>query len=475
MTKHMRVVAVGVLVMFGAVFVQLNLLAVFATDSLVNHPANQRVILREFGEARGPIVVDGDAVASSEPANGTFAFLRRYHAGELFAHLTGYYSLVVQRSGLEAAMNDTLRGTPAELVNQNLAGLFTRGIPGGNAVELTIDRRVQEAARKALGDRTGAVVVIEPSTGAVLASYANPTFDPQPLAGPDRDAVNAAWQRLVDDPDRPLVDRATAETYPPGSVFKLLVAAASLEAGVTPDTVFADVDALPVPGTTRPINNFPPGPCTSEATLSLTDAFVRSCNTVFVRLALDLGETDLRATVERFGFNRRLAYDLPVAASVFPELADPPALAQSALGQRDVRITALHAALIAATIQNDGRMPEPHVVAQIRDPNGRVLPRSVVRPDPTAVIAAQTARQLDQMMLQTVTRGTGQAAQVSGHRVGGKTGTAQTGASPTVWFVGYIDDAAAIAVVLPDAGDGAQGGRIAAPIARDVLQAVVAR
>lgn len=475
MTAHMGRVGVGLLLLFGAVFVQLNVLAVFSSDTLVNHPANQRVILREFGEARGPLVVDGDAIVSSVPSDGSFAFLRRYQDGELFAHITGYYSLVVQRSGLEAALNDTLRGTPTEVINQNLAGLWGLAGRGGNAVELTIDARVQQAARDALGGREGAIVVIEPSTGAVLASYANPTYDPAPLAGPNVTDVNDAWQRLVDDPARPLVDRATAETYPPGSVFKLLVAAAALESGSNPTDTFADVAELPVPGTTRPINNFPPGPCASGDTISLTEAMVRSCNTVFVRLALDLGERELRAYAERFGFNRRLTYDLPVAASVFPDQADTPALAQSALGQRDVRITALHAALMAATIINDGVMPEAHLVRQLRDPNGRVMQGSAPRREPSAVISAQTARQLDEMMVETVTSGTGRRAQLSGHRIGGKTGTAQTASSPTVWFVGYLDTTAAIAVVLPTAGQGATGGADAAPIAREVFRAVVDR
>lgn len=468
-------VGVFLLGLFGAVFVQLNLLAIFSSDALVNHPANQRVILREFGGTRGPFVVDGAAIVSSVPSDGAFAFLREYQNGALFAHITGYYSLVVQRSGLEAALNETLRGTPTEVINQNLAGLFNLSGMGGNAVELTIDPRIQQAAQDALSGQEGAVVVIEPTTGAVLASYANPTFDPAPLAGANIAEVTGAWRRLLDDQNRPLVDRATAETYPPGSIFKLLVAAAALETGSNPTDLYADVTELDVPGTTRTINNFPPGPCGNGETISLTDAMVQSCNTVFVRIALALGESELQAYAERFGFNRRFNYDLAVAASVFPDLADTPALAQSALGQRDVRITALHAALIGATIVNGGNMPEPYVVRQIRDPNGRVIPRSTARGEPTEVISAQTARQLDEMMVQTVLRGTAQRTQISGHRVGGKTGTAQTATTPTVWFVGYIDNQAAIAVMLPNAGESSTGGLVAAPIAQQVLRAVVNR
>jgi len=239
--------------------------------------------------------------------------------------------------------------------------------------------------------------------------------------------------------------------------------------------VFADVAELAIPGTNRPINNFPPGPCGPNDTISLTDALIRSCNTVFVQLALTLGEEQLSAYAKRFGFNQRLAYDLPLAASVFPELADTPALAQSALGQRDVRMTALHATQIAATIVNDGAMPQAHLVRQIRDANGRILPRSGARTDPRAVITTQTARQLEAMMVATVDRGTARRARIANRRVGGKTGTAQTGTTPTVWFVGFLDNQAAIAVVLPQAGEGAQGGTDAAPIAREVLRAVAAR
>ena len=478
MTPQIHRISIALLVLFGALFVNLNVLALISGDDLANHPANRRVIVREYAIERGPLVVGEEAVALSTPTEGEFRYRREYPQGPLYAHLTGYYSLVLQRSGLERALNEELTGRPTEVIAQNLGELLGRSQRAGNAVELTIDPRVQQAAHDALDGRTGAVVAIEPSTGAVLASYANPTFDPDPLSSHDPRTINEAWARLQDDPDRPLLDRATSETYPPGSVFKILVTAAALEAGMDPDSMFADEAVYDVPQTTADIRNFGGGVCADGNEISLADAFRVSCNTVYAELGVQLGDEALRAQAERFGFNHQPPYELSVATSVFPGDLDTPSLAQSAIGQRDVRATAMHFALIAAAVANGGELTEAHVVDQVRDPDGQPIARAQPGrwrdpPGSGTAVSPRTAAQLRQMMLDTVRSGTGTAAAIDGVEVGGKTGTAQDGETPTAWFVGFAGDDVAVAVVVPDAGAGATGGGVAAPIARAVLRAAV--
>ncbi|MCA1784156.1 MAG: FtsW/RodA/SpoVE family cell cycle protein [Intrasporangiaceae bacterium] len=373
MNRSIGRVGAALFVLFGALFVNLNVITLIQADDLATHPANRRLIVQEYGIARGPIVVGDEAIASSTPTEGELRYLRTYAAGPRYAHLTGYYSVVLQRSGLEAAFNESLTGRPTEVVAQNLGELLGSANRPGNAVQLTIDAEVQEAAQAALGDREGAVVVIDPRSGAVLASYANPTYDPNPLSSHDRTQIRDGWDALRDREDRPLVDRATREIYPPGSTFKLIVAAAALEAGMTPDALFPDEVVYDVPQTTADIGNFSGGACGNDADISLHDAFAVSCNTVFARLGVELGDSELIRQAERFGFNRAMPYELSVSDSVIPSELDVPQTAQSAIGQRDVRATPMHLALIAASIANGGELRRPHVVANVRNPEGELI------------------------------------------------------------------------------------------------------
>jgi penicillin-binding protein A len=478
MSKRIGRVSAIVLVLFGALFVNLNLIALVQSDALANHPANRRLIIREYQIERGPIIAGEDRIARSEATEGELRYLRTYPEGPLYAHLTGYYSFILRRSGLEAVMNEQLTGRPTEVLAQNLSELMFGRDRAGNTVELTIRPEVQQAAREALGDRVGAVVAVDPTTGAVLASYANPTFDPNPLSSHDASEIREAWDALRDDPARPLVDRAIRETFPPGSAFKLVTAAAALERGLQPDTSFPDEGVYDVPQTESDIGNFGGGDCADGSSINLHDAMRVSCNTVFARLGVEMGDEALIQQAERFGFNRQPPYELTVERSAIPKALDPPEAAQSAIGQRDVRATPMQMALLAASIANGGELPRPHVVAGVRDPSGRQAAgadagrwtegRFDGRP-----ISPRTAEQLRNMMIAAVEEGTGTEARIEGAVVGGKTGTAQTGGDPTVWFVGFAEDEVAIAVVVPDAGPDATGGGVAAPIARQVLQAVI--
>jgi penicillin-binding protein A len=475
-------VAAVTLVLFGALFVNLNVITLLQADDLANHPANRRLIIREYAIERGSMVVGEQAVARSvETDGGDLRYLRTYPEGPLYAHLTGYYSYVLQRSALEAALNEDLTGRSTEEVAQNLGELLGVSGRAGNTVELTVDPAVQRAAADALGDVVGAVVAVDPTTGAVLASYANPTYDPNPLSSHDASEIRRTWEELNADPARPLVDRAIRETYPPGSTFKVVTAAAALEAGVDPEDTFEDPERLDVPQTSAGIGNFGGGTCNGGQPISLADALRVSCNTTFAEIALDLGSEELAEQAERFGFNSQVPYELAVVDSVVPTEQDPPSTAQSGIGQRDVRATPMQMALVTASIANGGQLVRPHVVQAVRDPAGQQLrgPAGAswdVGASGDQPVSPRTAEQLRQMMVSVVADGTGSRAAIDGVTVGGKTGTAQTGGdNPTVWFIGFAEDRVAVAVVLPNSSEDATGGALAAPIARSVMEAALDR
>lgn len=481
MTNAIGRVAAVVLVLFGMLFINLNVISLLQADDLANHPANRRVIIREYAIERGSLIVGDEVIARSvRTEGGDLAYLREYPQGPLYAHLTGYYSFILQRFALEASLNEQLTGRSTEEVAQNLGELLGDSDRAGNTVELTVEPAVQQAAADALGDVMGAVVALDPRTGAVLASYANPTYDPNPLSSHDAGQIREAWEALNADESRPLVDRALRETYPPGSTFKLLTAAGALEAGVSPDDEFDDPRTFDVPQTSADIGNFGGALCNGGQPLTLADAMRVSCNTTFVELGLDLGDDGLADIAERFGFNAEIPFELPVVTSAIPREQDVPAVAQSSIGQRDVRATPMQMALVAAAIANGGELVRPHLVDAVRDPQGR----QVEGPPGTSwggggpgdqPVSPRTAQQLRDMMLSVVDSGTGTNAAIDGVDVGGKTGTAQTGGDPTVWFVGFAGDEVAVAVVLPSSSQDATGGALAAPIARQVMAAALDR
>lgn len=475
MNTQIRRVSLVMLALFAALLVNLNILQMVRGPALVDNPANRRVLVAEYGIRRGPILVDDEPIAESVETNDDLTYLRRYNQPELYAHLTGHDSFVQGRTGLEAAYNEVLTGAPSEVLAQNLTDLLIGRDAQGNTVRLTVDPQVQQAAADALAGRTGAVVALEPRTGRVLASYASPTYDPNRLASHDGSDVQDAWDDLRLDPDQPLLDRSTRVLFPPGSIFKVVVAAAALEQGLQPDTAFDNVAAYRPPGTSSEIANAGGGRCTPETTISLAEALRVSCNTVFARLAVDLGTEAVVDTAQNFGFNRTIPYELPIAASVIPTELDDPALAQSAIGQRDVRMTVFHAAMVAATIANAGRAQTPHVVADVVAPSTRILD---VQADAVwreagfseQAVSARTASQMRDMMVKVVQSGTGSAAAIGGVEVGGKTGTAD---DPNLdgqiaWFMGFAGNDIAVAVVLPDVEGG--GGSVAAPVAREVMR-----
>lgn len=478
MNRRIRRVGITLMLLFGALFVQLNYLQVVQADRLANDPRNTRVAVRDFSQPRGDIQsADGALLARSVPSGGVFELQREYPEGELFGHVTGYFSFTFGSAGVERAYNDELAGRDFEL--RRLSDILTERTRTGT-VTLTITKRLQEAARAALGDRRGSVVALDPATGDVLALWSFPSFDPTPLAAHDQKTVRQAWERLNDDPAKPLLARSYRERYFPGSTFKVVTAAAALER--RPDLaakVYPVLRELDLPRTDRNLPNFGGGSCGG----ALPALLLVSCNTGFGQMGLDLGAEALFAEAEDFGFNDSPPFDLPAVTSTFPGVSsftrNEPALAQSAIGQRDVAASPLAMALVAAGVANGGVIMRPHVMSEVRDDEGHVV--RTYEPAPwRQAMAPEAAGSLRDAMVQVVERGTGRRAAVPGTSVAGKTGTAQTeGDNAHAWFIGFApadSPRVAVAVIVesqPGLGDEVTGGRVAAPIAQAVMQAAL--
>lgn len=484
MNAPLRRLAVVAFALFASLLASTTWIQFVDAADLRADGRNSRTLLEELGRERGPILVGDTAVAVSVPVEDQFQFQRTYPAGELYAHATGFYSVRFGATGIEDTESDLLTGTSDELFYRRLSDLLTGTEPQGASVTLTLDPAVQEAAWEALGDQRGAVVALDPSTGAILAMVSKPSYDPNAVATHDAAAASAARDALLADPAEPLTNRAIGgNLYPPGSVFKLVTAAAAIESGgYDQSSVLPGPAVLDLPQTTADLPNSNRSACGPNDQVSLTNALRISCNTAFGYLGMQLGGEVLRAQAEAFGFGQELRVPLRVTPSVVPEQLDEPQEAQAGIGQYDVRVTPLQVAMVSAAIANDGELMRPTLVAEVRGADLDLIDRPTPQSLGTAVSSA-TADQLTQMMLTVVEDGTGTAAQIDGVEVAGKTGTAQhaEGRAPHAWFTSFApaqDPQVAVAVVVEEggsAGDEASGGRTAAPIARAVMEAVISR
>jgi len=481
MNAQIRRLGVVLLVLFSALFVQLNWLQVIDANDLNNHPANSRAVVRDFIQPRGVIqTADGMVLAESVPSGDSFKVQRRYPQGDLYSHVTGYFSFTYGSEGIEREYNDALTGKvskgsfdPRDLLvkKDNTAD-----------VTLTLQSNLQQIAAEQLGERKGSVVAIDPRTGGILAFADYPRYDPNTLASHNQDAVRQAWAELNADAGKPLLPRTYRERYPPGSSFKVVTTATALATGTaTPvQPVYPTLKELPLPNAGgQTLQNFGGGTCGGP----LPEALRVSCNTAFAQLGLDLGAQKLSAGAEAFGFNKTPPIDLPFgAASFFPKAADfdrdLPGLAKSAIGQQDVSATPLQMALVAAGIANNGVIMTPPLLGEVRDSEGEVVQRYDNKPWLTAV-PPSVAQQTRDMMVGVVANGSGSRAQIPGVTVAGKTGTAQTGLNKShTWFISFAPAEApriADAVMLEDqpSTTEATGGALAAPIAQAVIRAAL--
>ncbi len=478
MNTPIRRVAFVAMMMFALLLANGTYMTLFRTGSLAAEPQNRRVRDAEFAQDRGGILAAGNTeIATTDPSEDRFRYQRTYPAGSLYAPVTGFYSYDHGSTGVESTYNSQLAGTADALFVRRLIDLATDRAPQGATVQTTIVPALQEAAAQALGQQKGAVVALDPKTGAVLALVTSPTYDPADVASHDIESARRAYDRLAGDPDRPLANRAAREIYPPGSTFKLVTAAAALADGQEPTTKVDSPDKLTLPGTRAVLPNS--SSCGGRS-VTLTQALRVSCNTAFANLGLELGQDKLREQAQAFGFDQRHLADLNGVASRFPDDLDDAQLALSAIGQFDVAASPLQMAMVTAGIANDGVVMEPYLVSRVQAPDLQTLTTH----EPTELSQAMTpqnAQKLQQMMVETVTSGTGRNGAVDGVEVGGKTGTAQSDPTrkPFAWFTSFApadDPAVAVAVVVEDADiprEDIAGGRVAAPVARAVMEAAL--
>ncbi|MFE0699215.1 penicillin-binding transpeptidase domain-containing protein [Streptomyces sp. NPDC058872] len=480
MIPYIRRAAALCLLLLVALLVNAARVMVVEAGSLNADPANRRIAIDRYARPRGEIVVDGKPVTGSRDSGQQLRWERTYRQGPLYAPLTGHSSQTYGTTLIEHAEDEVLSGTDPMLAPLPLWNDLTRGRqPGGNVVT-TVRAPLQEAAYRGLDGKRGAVVAVEPSSGRILALVSSPSYDPGVLSGTGR-TVKDAWQRLNSSPNQPMLNRALRQTYPPGSTFKIVTAAAALDAGAVRDAEAPTdtPDPFVLPGTRQVLPNEARG-CGDA---SLAYAIQWSCNTVMAGLGVKVGLEGMVEAVERFGFNDTgLRVPSWVAKSNFDRRMSRDQLALSSIGQFDTTATPLQMAMVAAAVANHGEIAQPYLVERTTTSGGTTVDRTV-RSSYRRAMTPATAMQLQRLMVKAVEEGTGTNATIPGARVGGKTGTAQHGlgntGTPYAWFIAWAqaDDSAqpavAVAVVVEDAEASRteiSGGGSAAPIAKAVME-----
>ena len=473
MNASIRRTAIVASVLFLALLVNVSVVQLWRQSSLSADDRNRRVLDAEFAQNRGAILAGDTQIATTTPIKDRFQYQRSYPQGSLYATVTGWYAYDFGRSGLESKYSTELAGTASSQTLDRLVDMFTGATPVGATIQTTINPKLQQVAAQQLAGKKGAVVALDPKTGAILAMVSTPTYDPNTLATHDLTAARAAWTALNADPTKPLSDRGTREIYPPGSTFKLVTAATALENGMAADTLINTPSQLTLPNSTSVLGN--EGSACGNTQQTMDRALQLSCNTAFANLGAQLGAAKIQAQAEKFGFNTTPMTDVNAAKSQFPTKLDAAQTMLSSIGQYDVAASPLQMAMVVSAICNDGVLKTPYLVSEIRSADLKVLYRH--GPDDKQALSSGSAQALQQMMVNVVQKGTGTAAQVSGVVVGGKTGTAQTDLTknPYAWFVSFAKNPdIAIAVFIEDANvarTDIAGGALAGPIAKALIQA----
>jgi peptidoglycan glycosyltransferase len=449
---------------------------IFEASSLRANTLNKRGLLQQQRIDRGEILAaDGSVLARSRRGpEGTYT--RTYPTGDEFTQTVGYSFIDLGQSGLERYRSDVLDGQTGTSVQSILNQLQGRK-PQGDSVLTTLRPAAQRAALAALGEHEGAVVALQPKTGAVEVMASTPSYDANPLG-----SSSGAFEKLTHDSRSPLVNRATQFGYAPGSTFKVLTAVAAIDSGrYTPESVVDGRNNVQVSGV--PLKN---DDNDSYGPITLTQALAKSVNTVYAQVAVRLGKSTMKRYMERFGFNHKPQLDYPTEQmSSSGEYRDGALLSPTStyvdvgrmgIGQDKLQVTPLQMAEVAAAVANHGRLEKPHLTSKVVDPDGRVVQRITPKVQ-SVVMKPSTATDVTHMMEAVVDEGTGTSAQIPGIQVAGKTGTAETQigtAINNVWFIAFApasDPTVALAVTLK--GVPGQGAAFAAPVARQVMEALL--
>lgn len=464
-----------VVVLFGVLVAFTSRWTVFSAKALNDNPKNERALLAEQRIHRGVIrAADGTVLARSVP-HGSGTFTRRYPTGGLFSHAVGYSFTTLGRAGLEKSRNDDLIGNRND-ISSLLDQLRGRRRVGDDVIT-TLEPKAQRTALSALAGRKGAVVALDPRTGAVRAMASTPDFDPNDLAHRD------TYSKLAnDDVNRPLVNRATQFGYAPGSTFKVVTATAALDSGAfSPSSTVNGNDGVKISGV--PLSNdyhqnFGP--------IDLTTALTKSVNTVWAQVAERVGKKTMDEYMTRFGFGSDPQLDYPSAqmtpsgeyrnGHLISPTSDYVDVGRMGIGQDKLNVTPLQMAEVAAAVANRGRLMRPHLTDRVVDPDGRTV--TDVKPRvQSQVMKPSTADEVRSMMESVVTSGTGTQAQIPGVPVAGKTGTAETQVGTTindVWFIAFAPaNAPRVAVAVTLEKVPGFGGDLAAPVAKQVMESVL--
>ena len=475
------------LLLILVLLVNLSRVQVVQANKYNDNAANQRATIARYAQPRGDIIVAGKPVTGSKQTGGSlYQYQRSYTDGPLYAAVTGFSSQTYGNTLLEGVEDDILSGSADSLSTRPLLDAISRSpVPGGD-VYTTINAKAQQAALSGLGSKRGAVAAIEPSTGRILALASTPSYDPGSITGTGS-AVTRKWSTLNSDSTQPMLNRALRQTYPPGSTFKLVTLSAGLANNVVSGIDVATDSPNPYTpkDTTTAITNESSSDACLDATLEY--ALQVSCNTVFAKLGVDVGETNMVKMAQAYGFNQsNQTVPVGVVRSNFDTgLTGQAYLALSSIGQYDTAATPLQMAEVVAAVANNGTLMKPMLVSKVTRDDGTTVqsfgPQTFSQP-----VSSTVAAEIQQAMVSVVTDGTGGNAAIPGAVVGGKTGTAQHGVNnsgtPYAWFVSYAKPSAsaaspvAVAVVIEDSNANradVSGGGLAAPVAKAVMQAVL--
>lgn len=476
MNKAIRGVTTFSFILVIILIANLTYIQAFQTDSLAHNPLNSRQFLEAKSIERGQITAGGQVLAESK-ADEDGLYYRTYpETTNAYGAVTGYLSDRYGVAGIESSQNPTLTGDDDSLFASKIWDQVTGKKPRGANVELTLQPNVQQTAYDQLANNgySGSVVALKPSTGEVLAMASTPGYDPSQIVQPDADAAQNAFEGYANDPNAPLINRSTQQTQPPGSTFKVITTAAALEAGDNADTMVNGANQVTLPGTNTTLENYNGTTCGGGGQVTLREAFERSCNTSFVDLSTRHGTDAFRSTAQAFGVGEGIDdLGLPVEPSRLGDIPDDAALAQSSIGQRDVALTPLQNAVIAATIANGGVRMEPHLVSKVTGANLETL-RTTKPKEAGRAVDQNISDQLTELMKGAELHANGEST------IASKTGTAEHGedsrnSNPHAWYIAFSLEAdVAVAVLVENGGNAGQdatGGSVAAPIGRAVIHA----
>lgn len=478
MNKSIRAVTIFSFILVLVLIANLTFIQAFQTNSLAYNPLNSRQFLAAKSVERGKIIAGGQILAESSADNNGL-FDRSYPTNSAaYGSVIGYLSDRYGASGIESSQNSILTGEDDSLFARQIWDQLTGKEKRGANVELTLKPNVQQVAYEQLSSQgySGSVVAIKPSTGEVLAMASTPSFDPAQIVQPDTDASAQAFEAYSQDADAPLLNRSTQQTQPPGSTFKVITTAAALAEGESPDSMVTGANQITLPDTVTTLENYGGATCGGGGQVTLREAFRRSCNTAFVDLSTRHDTESFRKTAEGFGVGEGIDdLGLPVTPSRLGDIPDQAALAQSSIGQRDVALTPLQNAVIAATIANGGTRMEPHLVSKVTAADLKTL--KTTRPKKAGqAIDRGVADQLTDLMKDAELYAGGDST------IASKTGTAEHGedsrnSNPHAWYIAFSTTGdVAVAVLVENggnAGQAATGGSLAAPIGRAVINAAV--